>query len=228
MGLPVAAICPALSCPVGSSFASRRRAIRRSPLWTPKGANLEEKYRLIGLGELEGETPLADVRAAWSDDGLALTVAVRGKRQPLWCRATRPEDSDGLQVWIDTRDVHNIHRAGRFCQSFLFLPAGGGSRQEDALAQATEIHRAREQARPVRPEQLRVCAVKRADGYTLDALIPADALTGFDPHEHPRLGFTYVVVDRELGLQTFSIGDPMPFREDPSLWATLDLVGREG
>ena len=68
----------------------------------------------------------ADVRAAWSEAGLAFVVRVEGKRQPPWCRAGRPEDSDGLQIWIDTRDVHNVHRAGRFCQRFIFLPGGGG------------------------------------------------------------------------------------------------------
>ena len=52
----------------------------------------------------------------------------------------------------------------------------------------------------------------------------AEALTGFDPQEHPRLGFTYAVVDRELGEQTLGVGSPMPYQEDPSLWATLELV----
>ena len=49
-------------------------------------------------------------------------------------------------------------------------------------------------------------------------------LTGFDPEEHPRLGFTYAVIDRELGEQTFGVGRPMPYQEDPGLWATLELV----
>ena len=64
----------------------------------------------------------------------------------------------------------------------------------------------------------------RDDGYMLEALIPAEALTGFDPAEHPRLGFTYAVLDRELGEQTFGVGSPMPYQEDPSLWATLELT----
>jgi hypothetical protein len=57
----------------------------------------------------------------------------------------------------------------------------------------------------------------------LEAFIAAAALTGFDPQEHPRLGFNYRIVDRELGEQTLSVGSPMPFQEDPSLWATLEL-----
>ena len=63
-----------------------------------------------------------------------------------------------------------------------------------------------------------------SDGYALDIFVPAQALTGFDPQEHPRLGFNYALVDRELGEQTLSAGSPMPYQEDPSLWATLELV----
>ena len=71
---------------------------------------------------------------------------------------------------------------------------------------------------------LKAQSQKRADGYVLDVLIPAKALTGFDPAEHPRLGFTYAVVDRELGEQTFSVGKPMPYTNDPSLWVTLEMT----
>ena len=95
----------------------------RHPLWNAKGPGLEEKYCLVRIAELEPAAAAADSHA-WSELGLALTVHVRGKRQPPWCRGTRAEDSDGVRVWIDTRDVHNVHRAGRFCHGFVFLPAG--------------------------------------------------------------------------------------------------------
>ena len=216
----------------------------RDPLWTEEGADLDEQYRLIGLAELEERPAPAEVRAAWSEAGLAFTVRVEGKRQPPWCRAARPEDSDGLQIWIDTRDVHNVHRAGHFCHRFLFLPlekgvrtifpgregsrgAFSGRNSSDpflpAAAEWLPINRAREQPNPIRPGLLQARCQQRSDGYILDALIPAEALTGFDPGEHPRLGFTYAVMDRELGEQTFGVGSPMPYQEDPSLWATLEL-----
>jgi hypothetical protein len=195
----------------------------RDPPWNARGSGLEETYRLIRIAELEPTAAAADFRAAWSEAGLGLTVHVRGKRQPPWCRSTRPEDSDGVRIWIDTRDVHNVHRAGRFCHAFVFLPAGAGSRLADPAALWVPIHRAREQPRPIREGQLQVRSEKRPDGYTLHAFIPADALTGFEPQEHPRLGFNYAIVDRELGLDTFSVGQPLPYDEDPSLWATLEL-----
>jgi hypothetical protein len=38
------------------------------------------------------------------------------------------------------------------------------------------------------------------------------------------LGFSYAVMDRELGWQTFTVASEFPFDEDPSLWGTLELV----
>jgi hypothetical protein len=195
----------------------------REPLWSKKGAELDEGYRLVGLSELEGQKPFADVRAAWSESGIALSVGVHGKQQPPWCRASRSEDSDGLQVWIDTRDVHNVHRATRFCHRYVFLP-GGSKGDNSPTSELLSIHRAKDPPGPIRGGLVKAYCTGMKDGYILDALIPAEALAGFDPTEHPRLGFTYAVIDRELGEQTFSVGSPMPYQEDPSLWATLELV----
>lgn len=196
----------------------------REPVWTPRGPELEEKFRLVDFGELEGRPSHAEVRAAWSAEGLAFRVQVSGKQQPPWCRATRPEDSDGVRFWIDTRDVHNVHRASRFCHEFLFLPNGGGSRAEDPVAAWLPINRARENPRVVRLDAIEVRSARQRDGYVLSAFLPAEVLTGYDPQEFPRLGFTYAVIDRELGEQTFGVGSPMPYQEDPSLWGTLELV----
>ncbi len=193
-------------------------------LWTAKGVSLDAKYRLVSFGELENLPTWADVRAAWNETGLVLSVLVQGKKQSLWCRTARSEESDGLQLWIDTRDVHNVHRATRFCHRFLFLPAGAGPRLDQPVAQWLPINRAREHPQAIRGGSLQVRSEKRIRGYHLQAFIGAGALTGFDPEEHPRLGFTYAVVDRELGEQTFGVGSPMPFHDDPSLWATLELV----
>jgi len=196
----------------------------RQRLWADKGVGLEPRYQLLSLGELDDEPQWADVRMAWNDDGLAIAVAVAGKRKPAWCRDSRLEDSDGVHVWIDTRDTHNIHRATKFCHRFVFLSGGGGKGYEQPVADQLIINRARENARPVRPRELKVRGELRPDGYLVEGFIPAVSLTGYDPAEHGRLGFTYAVTDRELGVQTFSIGPGYPYAEDPSTWATLELV----
>ena len=195
--------------------------------WPDGGADLDESYRLLDLATLDSSTQhverqFGDVRLGWHEEGLALVVQVEGKTQPLWCRDSRLEDSDGIQVWIDTRATHSIHRAGRYCHRFVFLPSGGG-RGEDPVADQLLINRARENARPVRPRELQVKSHIGTSGYSLRAWVPAIALGGYDPHDHPRLGFTYALYDRELGLQTFATGPSFPYDEDPSCWATLDL-----
>lgn len=193
-------------------------------LWTAKSGALEEKHRLLRLTSLDDEPEWADVRMAWSNDGLVLSVLVQGKKQPLWCRANRVEDSDGLAVWIDTRDTHNVHRASRFCHELRFLPAGGGPKNDQPVAVQIAIDRAREQPKPIDPAKLKVRSQILKEGYLLEALIPAEVLSGFEPTEHPRLGFQFAVWDRELGEQTFTAGGELPYRNDPSLWGTLELV----
>ena len=105
----------------------------------------------------------------------------------------------------------------------MFLPFGLGSRGDQPIARMLDIHRARENPKEVAPESLAVRSEKRPGGYVLETHIPAAALTGFDVDEHPRLGFSYAVVDRELGWQTFTVGPEFPVVEDPSLWGTLEL-----
>jgi hypothetical protein len=197
---------------------------RHAPLWSAKGLELGPQHVMPSFGELEGRPLLADLRAAWSDEGLLFTVRVAGKKQGVWCRASRIEDSDGLHVWISTRDTQSIHRANRFCHRFAFLPAGGGSRHEDPIARLLMINRARENPKPVADASLRIRSARRTDGYSLHAHVPASALTGFDPAEHPRLGFAYAVTDHELGTQTLTLGPEFPFAEDPSLWGMLELM----
>jgi hypothetical protein len=192
--------------------------------WSDEAPELDESHRLPSFGELEGRPVFADLRAAWCREGLAFTLRVAGKRQPAWCRETRVEESDGLHLWIDTRDTHNIHRAGRFCHRLAFLPTGSGRALDHPSATQVAIHRARENPKPCPSGSLSVHGKLTSGGYELVARIAASALTGYNPTEHDRLGFTYAIVDRELGWQTFSVGPELPFMEDPSLWGTLELV----
>ena len=100
------------------------------------------------LAELDGEREIADVRMAWSAAGLAWWVRVEGKRQLPWCRESRLDESDGLQVWVDTRATTNIHRASRFCHRFAFLPRGGGRSAEEPVADQLLINRATRECSP--------------------------------------------------------------------------------
>jgi hypothetical protein len=202
---------------------------RLDPLWKVGGSALDESHRLLDLADLDSGTAdrehiFADVRAAWSHEGLVFNVRVEGKSQPVWCREGRLEDSDGLQVWIDTRATLNIHRASRYCHRYVFLPAGGGHGQTEPVADQLLINRARENARPIRPRELQLASKVTKTGYVLAAFVPTIALAGFDPLQHRQIGFTYSVFDRELGMQTFATGAAFPFLEDPTCWAALEMV----
>lgn len=201
--------------------------LRTKLVWQPTGIALGEEYRVPSFGALEQRPQFADVRLGWNETGLFFGLRVSGKRQTPWCREGRPEDSDGLVLLVDTRDTHNIHRASRFCHQFIFMPTGAGRRSLEALALPTPINRARENPKPTPISMLGAVSEVRIDGYVLSGFIPAKALTGFDPTEHPKLGFSYAVIDRELGWQVFSLGPEFPVREDPSLWGTLELVDGE-
>ena len=204
-------------------FSAKCRSINRK--WSDtKGINLDQSHQLPCFGQLDGRPLLADVRVGWTNDGLSVNLDVNGKRQSLWCRETQLVESDGLQIWIDTRDTHNVHRANRFCHWFLFLPDGGGSKRDLPIATMLKINRSKEDPKTLNQVKPKVIVSKRVGGYSLNLLIPGKSLTGWDPNEHRKLGFNYLVIDRELGHQSFSIGQEFPIAEDPSLWQTLELV----
>ncbi|WP_237607302.1 DOMON domain-containing protein [Roseimaritima sediminicola] len=200
-------------------------AIRQFRLeWQEQGLELPDACRMASWGALAERPLYADVRMAWSPAGLGFSVRTTGKRQLPWCRESRPAESDGFQLLLDTRCSPNIHRANRYCHRFHFMPIGGGAKRDRPYATLLAIHRARQVPTPVSPRQLRVAARLHSDGYQLSGMIPATALTGFDPLQQPRVSLWYAVIDREKGWQTFTLGPEFPVCEDPSLWgeAVLD------
>jgi hypothetical protein len=186
--------------------------------------DLPEACRLEGFDDMEGRQPFADVRLAWNEGGIAFQVEVRGKQELPAGDLSRPPQSDGVTLWLDTRDARTSHRASRYCHQFHFLAAGGGpERDEPALVQA-KINRAMQDA-PAAPSGAVVFQCRpRTGGYLLEAYLSAAALNGFDPEQNPRLGVFWAVHDRERGDQTPGAGSDFPFAEDPSLWCVLELV----
>ena len=104
------------------------------------------------------------------------------------------------------------------------MPTGGGAGQDRPVGGSHKLQRAREDAPPVKPGRIRVGARVTADGYTMDAHRPADVLVGFDPVENPRIGFYYMLEDREFGQQWLTVGDDLYWYVDPSTWATAVLA----
>jgi len=185
--------------------------------------DLPKAFRIDNFAEMDGLKNFADVTLAWNEFGLGLHVDVRGKEKPPVGDAARPRGSDGVTLWIDTRDARAGHRASRTCQQFHFLVTGGGPERDEPICVPAKIHRALEDASLPSAADIPLRVRTRATGYSLTAFLPASALQGFDPEQHPRLGFFYAVHDDELGEQLLSISPEFPFWEDPSLWCALDL-----
>ena len=194
---------------------------RRWPACTP----LADDHKLLTFTALDDGRESADVRGAWSDDGLTFSVRVVGKKHRPWCRENQPEESDGFHLWIDTRDTKNIHRASRFCHHFVFLPTGGGNRLDRPVAEQVLINRARK-CKPSPPGCAQSRERKVRGWVRLGLPHPDRRATGFDPDDHAKLGFMYAVVDRELGEQTLAYNREFPYQEDPSVWCTLELTKR--
>ena len=174
------------------------------------------------LGRIDGEPQFASVWCCWNDDGIYIAAQVRGKRSALKCDPRTFWQGDNLRLMLDMRDTRNIKRATRYCQHFYFLPCGG--KDGGPMAASFPINRAKENAPLVAPDRLDVAAKVIKTGYTLEAHIPADCLSGFDPAQHRRLGFFYIFEDLDLGRQSFTIGEDLPWHVDPSLWATAVLT----
>ena len=188
---------------------------------------LPDACRVESLADMDGKGDFADVRLAWNEAGLAVQVEVRGKDQSPQCDPATPRFSDGLSLWIDTRDSRTSHRASRFCHQFHFLPSGGGEdRDEPAVVQA-KINRASQDAPLAEPGAIPFRVKRRATGYRLAAFLPAESLTGFDPEQNPKMGVFYVIRDAELGEQSLGAAGEMPYAEDPTLWQVLELT-RDG
>ena len=189
-----------------------------------KKFSLGDEHLFPSFGSFEGQFQFAQLRAGWNEKGLFIQAEISKKEQSLWCRDSQLLDSDGIQIWIDTRATHNVHRASKFCHWFVLLPLGGGSDGKKPHVSMLKINRAKDDSPTINQTKVTVTSTITETGYDLHAFIPGQALNGWDVEEHRNLGFCFSVVDRELGCQTLAIGPELPISEDPSMWQTIELV----
>ncbi len=182
--------------------------------------NWGEQFRVPDLMAIDGRVAFADVYAAWNERGLYFFANFR-KAAAARVDGRRPLEGDGLQIWVDTRDVRNAHRASRYCHHFYFLP---GKDKRKSRGGQVRIRHARAHAKLCEPEELPSACRVHGIGYGMEVHLPAEKLTGFDPEEIRRLGFTYVLKDQKLGRQYWTADEPLPVSYDPSLWGTIELV----
>lgn len=180
-----------------------------------------DRELLPALGELDGEAAFAPLWSCWNDEGIYIAARVTDRRSALKCDPLSFWKGDNLRLMLDMRDARTIKRATRFCQHFFFLPCGGAG--NGPVAASHPIQRAQQDAPEVPPGRIRIAAQVSRDGYQLEAHIPADCLSGFDPGQHRRIGFFTMLEDTDRGRQSLTIGEDLPWHVDPSLWATAVL-----
>ena len=185
--------------------------------WTPE-------YRLPALVEIEDTPAFADVYAAWNERHLLVAFDVPNRRGRLVCDPKQWWKGDGLRVCVNTRDTPDIRRGTRFCHFFYFLPTGGGTNRRQPIVGTHRLSRAKDAPPAADLSQVRVGVRIERSGYFLEAAIPAGCLHGWDPAEHPRIGFFYKISDTHFGEQHLTVDDELGWNADPSTWATAVLV----
>jgi hypothetical protein len=203
-------------------FTLRHRATL--PTIDGKLAGWTDDELIPNLGEIDGADDFAEVWACWNDSGISVACRVTGKHKPLRCDPKKFWTSDNLRICTDMRDARSNKRATRYCQQFFFLPTGGGRKKLDPVAGVNKLKRAREDAHGIPTTRIQVASCVSKSGYTLETHIPAECLSGFDPADHPRIGFYYMLEDKELGQQYLTVGDDLYWYVDPSTWATAVLA----
>ena len=207
-----------------SVFNLRFPCLWRERLWPPAESHIDKSCSLPRLAGLAGVPDILEIAIGWNEAGFGIRAQVQGLSGNRWCQPTKPEDSDGLHLWIATRPTGESHRAGRFCRRLALLPTGGGKSADKPIAVAAQIPRTSEEASPLPSDAVFIESVISETGWKIEAFLTAAALPGWDPEESPRLGFFAATVDRRLG-KIPAFGTPeFPWESDPTTWAELLLT----
>src|ERR1051325_6876930 len=107
---------------------------------------LPAEAAIDNFAAIDGQRNFADVRLAWNEFGIGLSVEVRGKQQPAVGNPDRPRGSDGVTLCLAPRDARASHRATRYCHQFHFLVTGAGPEHDEPCVVQAKINRALEDA----------------------------------------------------------------------------------
>jgi hypothetical protein len=197
---------------------------RQSPTIDGDLDDWPDRYLLPDLNRLDDQPSFARSWMGWNESGLFIACRVEGRSSPFRCDQRQFWKGDNLRLCTDMRDTRDNKRASRYCQQFYFLPAGGGRDAKSPVAGAAKVPRATENAPAVSNSLIQVAGKRAGQIYTLEAHIPAEALSGFDPADHRRIGIYTMLEDLELGQQYLTVGDDLNWHIDPSTWATAVLA----
>ncbi|MDA7976946.1 MAG: hypothetical protein MPJ27_12395, partial [Pirellulales bacterium] len=86
-----------------SVFNLRFSCAWKERLWPPAESHIDKSCQLPRLAGISGVPDILELAAGWNEAGLGIRAQVRGLSGTRWCQPTKPEDSDGLHLWIATR-----------------------------------------------------------------------------------------------------------------------------
>lgn len=180
-----------------------------------------EASRLPDLSGLHGGASFARAWAGWHPDGLALRFHV-DSGQPPWARRDAPYRSDGVHLWLDTRDSREARKLTPYCHHALVTADAHDGPTVAVFEQAAA------QRWAAAPEALPLVSAALAPseaGYRLEVVLPAEVLHGYAPREAPSLGLAYRVRIPRGPVQDLAFGDAFPLWRNPSLWRSARLDG---
>ncbi len=168
---------------------------------------------------LSGEDNFAEVAMGWHEEGIILFIKVQSPFEAV----SYPDvtEGDSVELFFDTRDVKTSGFNTRFCHRFFFLPEAINGHL------AGEITRFRsEEKHPLcDPTLLKNETVMKKDGYEMNIFIPSECLSGYDPGQFDRIGFSYRINRAGESPQHLSaLTEEFRIEEQPSLWASFRLV----
>jgi hypothetical protein len=184
----------------------------------PFEGKFEKRHLLPPLSLLVEEKPFAKVSMGWSHDALFFRIQcsmTEGKVNP-----SRLEESDTIELFIDTKRLEDVRTTHRFCHHFCLFsePIEG--------VQVKEITRFRtEDSHPLAAGvDLEAKVVKMKGGYEAFLRIGKGALVGYEPEEGRFLGFTYRIRRSKGAPQHFGLSSSdISIEYYPYLWTALKL-----
>ncbi len=178
---------------------------------------------LPDLSSLHGQGSFGRVLAGWTLDGLAFGVEV-DVGHDLRLDPEHPFRSDGIEVWVDTRDSREARKPTRFCHHFLLLPGGHGPRGRACYVQEMNPGGVKRPEDMADIQRIRAKAEVGRGGYTLEFLLPREVLAGYAPLEATSVALAYRLRSSVYGVQDLAFGEHFPLWRNPSLWLSARLA----
>lgn len=180
---------------------------------------LKKPYLLPHLEDLLDEDTFANLAIAYHEKGLYIGVEVDKPFEQA--HFPKVQMGDGLEIFIDTRNLQNVGSLHKFCHHFVFLP-----KEVDGI-QAAEVTRLKmEDSHPLCDLSLLHVDVEfKKHSYTMQIFIEADALFGYDLSVCKKLGFSYKLHGKNLRPQHLNISSEHTlFEKYPASWACFNFI----